>query len=102
MKEITVKVPSEVVKDIQTKDLKVQAMQSVITNLMEMHAMDESPAVLTSNVFITYQSMLVDAKREFELAKDKMINDVLDKSTQRKVTKWSLNYVEEELVYTIG
>ena len=102
LKEKEIKIPQEEVTDIQTKDFKVQSIQGVITQLIEMHALDENPVVLTSPVFNAYQEQLVKAKMEFESSKDALINKYLNADVQKKVARWTLNYGTCTLIYALS
>ncbi len=98
-KEIKVKLPEERVDAIQELDCAVQSRQAVLTNLFDMHALDNNTKVIDSPVVAKYQEQLTSAKMAFEKAKDAIINEFLDEETQKKVTSWSINYSTCELVY---
>lgn len=100
-KEIKVKLPEERVDALQTLDCKVQSLQAVLTNLFDMHALDNNTKVVSSPVVSAYTEKVAEAKVEFEKAKDAIINDFLDKETQKKVTTWSISYSDCELVYVV-
>lgn len=100
-KELTVKLPEERVNKLQALDCKVQSLQAVLTNLIDIHALDNNTKVVESPVIQEYTEKITNAKLEFEKAKDEIINEFLDKETQKKVTTWSINYSECELVYVV-
>ena len=102
LKEKEIIIAKDDVTDIQTKDFKVQTIQNVITQLMEMHALDENPVVLTSPVFMAYQDQLVKAKIDFESSKDVLVNKYLTPDVQKKVARWSLNYNTCTLTYALS
>lgn len=98
-KEIKIKLPEEKVDKIQELDCAVQAKQAVLTNLFDMHALDNNTKVIESPVVEKYQEQLTKAKVAFEKAKDAIINEFLDEETQKTVASWSINYSTCELVY---
>lgn len=98
-KEIKIKLPEERVNKIQELDCTVQAKQAVLTNLFDMHALDNNTKVIESTVVEKYQEQITAAKLAFEKAKDAIINEFLDEETQKTVTSWSINYSTCELVY---
>ena len=100
-KELTIKLPEERVDVIQTLDCKLQSLQAVLTNLIDMHSLDNNTKVVESPVIKAYTEQITSAKLEFERAKDAIINEFLDKETQKKVTTWSISYSECELVYVV-
>lgn len=100
-KELTIKLPEEVVDKIQTLDCKVQSLQAVLTNIIDTHSLDNNTKVIESPVIQAYTEQITAAKLEFERAKDAIINEFLDKETQKKVTTWSISYSECELVYVV-
>jgi hypothetical protein len=97
--ELRITLPEERVDELQALDCKVQALQAVLTNLIDMHSLDNNTKVVDSPVIAAYTDKITDAKLEFERAKDAIINDFLDKDIQSKVTTWSISYSECELIY---
>jgi hypothetical protein len=97
--EFKIALPEEKVDNLQALDCKVQALQSVLTNLIDMHSLDNNTKVVDSPVIAAYTEKITEAKLDFEHAKDAIINEFLDKDTQKKVTTWSINYSDCELVY---
>lgn len=100
MKEFKIEVPEEKVDKIQELDCKVQSMQTVLTNLFDMHALDTNTKFISSPMVQEYQKQIIDAQKEFEKAKDELVNEFIDEETQKKVTNWELNYSNCRLVYT--
>lgn len=98
-KEIKVKLPEEKVDAIQELDCALQSKQAVLTNLFDMHALDNNTKVIESPVVQKYQEQITKARLEFEKAKDAIINEFLDEATQKTVTSWSINYSTCELIY---
>ena len=98
-KEIKIKLPEDKVNHIQELDCAVQAKQAVLTNLLDMHALDNNTKVVESPIVEEYQKQITKARQEFEQAKDAIINETLDEETQKDVTTWSINYSTCELVY---
>lgn len=98
-KEIKIKLPAEKVDHIQELDCAVQAKQAVLTNLFDMHALDNNTKVIESPVVEKYQEQIAKARVAFEKAKDDIINEFIDEETQKTITSWSINYSTCELVY---
>ena len=92
MKEIKIQIPEEVVNSIQLKDLEAVSMQAVITNMLESHSLDADTRIIESPVFLGYQAKLVNVKKEFEQAKDKMIMNYVDKDVRNSIINWNLDY----------
>ena len=92
MKEIKIQIPEEVVNGIQLKDFEAASMQTVITNMLESHSLDADTRIIESPVFLGYQTRLVNVKKEFEQAKDKMILTYVEESLRKQVTNWNLDY----------
>ena len=92
MKEIKIQIPEEVVNGIQLKDFEAVSMQAVITNMLESHSLDADTRIIESPVFLGYQAKLVNVKKEFEQAKDKMILTYVEESLRKQVTNWNLDY----------
>lgn len=98
-KEIKVKIPEERVDKIQELDCILQSKQAVLTNLLDMHALDNNTKIIESPIVEKYQEQIALAKVAFDKAKDAIINDFLDEETQKTVTSWSINYSTCELIY---
>lgn len=98
-KEIKVKIPEDKVSKLQELDCALQTKQAILTNLFDMHALDNNTKVIDSPVVAKYQEQIAKAKLDFEKAKDAIINETLDEETQKTVTTWSINYSTSELVY---
>lgn len=96
-----INVEESIVNDIQTKDIAVQSMQDVLTNLLESHALDEKVSILESPLVNAYQVKIIEAKKAFEQAKDALVDKYIEPELQKKVTNWSLNYSKCELELTI-
>lgn len=92
MKEIKIQIPEDVVNGIQLKDFEAVSMQSVITGMLESHALDADDRIISSPVFVGYQARLAQVRREFEQAKDKMLVEFVDAETRATVMGWSLDY----------
>lgn len=101
MKEITKKIPEERVDVLQELDCKVRSMQAVLTNLLDMHALDNSTKIISSPIVTEYQKQITQAQREFEDAKDAIVNEFISEDVQKKVTTWSIKYSTCELVYVV-
>lgn len=100
MKEFKIEVPEEKVDKIQELDCKVQSMQTVLTNLFDMHALDTNTKFIDSPMVQAYQKQITDAQKAFDRAKDELVNEFIDEETQKKVTNWELSYNDCKLVYT--
>ena len=92
MKEIKIQIPEEVVNSIQLKDFEAVSMQAVITNMLESHSLDADTRIIESPVFLGYQARLVNVKKEFEQAKDKMIMEYVDENVRKSIINWNLDY----------
>lgn len=101
MKEVVISVDERIVSDVQLKDITVQSLQSIVMSFMEMHALDSKDTVLNSPVFLGMQKKVIDARRDFENAKDAMITQVVPEDTRKKVTSWNLAYNRCELILCV-
>ena len=87
--EKIIKVSTEDTNNVQTLDLKQQALENTIVSFVEMHALDETPAVQESPMMQRYEARYEDALMAFDTAKsaiaDKYIDDELHYFTWGKV-----------------
>lgn len=99
MTESKVKVPEDVVDDIQLKGAIVDSASDVVATFLEMHAMDTNTNAIDSPVFAGYERKLAAARQEWERAKSAMLESMLDESTRLALKSWNLDYNTCELTY---
>lgn len=94
----TIQIPEEVAKDIQEKDVTVQSLRTIISDLANNHGADVQDAISTSPVFMGLVKQLTAAKIEFDNAKNAMVLKYL-KPIDGSATNWNLDYGTRELRY---
>ena len=77
--------------DVQASDLEFSSMRDVICSLIETHAKDIQENITNSPIFSAVLKQAADAKYEWEIAKNKML-DAAFPDGHDLVTEWSLNY----------
>lgn len=92
------KVDAKVCKELQDKQVAAEALKSVISGLLETHAMDGSSAIVDSPVFQRYQEQYKERFAEFDAAKQKMYMESVPEDVRAHAANWSLDYASEELI----
>lgn len=100
-KEIKVKLTEEEVEALQELDCQVESMKAIMVNLIDMHSMDNNTKVIESPMVAAYQKKITQATKEFNSAKDAIVNKYIDNESQKKVTNWEVSYSTCELTYTM-
>lgn len=95
--EKIIKVSTEDTNNVQTLDLKQQALENTIVSFVEMHALDETPAVQESPMMQRYEARYEDALMAFDTAKSAIADKYIDDELQKICSKWSLEYNTCEL-----
>lgn len=95
--EKIIKVSTEDTNNVQTLDLRQQALENTIVSFVEMHALDETPAVQESPMMQRYEERYAEALTAFDTAKSELADKYISKEMQEVVAKWSLEYDSCEL-----
>lgn len=102
MRIIEIKIPQNVVDEIQRSSLEVNARQGVIDRYFEKHMNDEDSSALDSKPFMHFMSLLAEAETEFELAKNEITKNYIPEYLQNHNIEWNLDYSTSILTVIIN
>ena len=94
-----IKVDDELMNQLQRAHFDVQTRQSIITTLMENHAIDGNSSVLQSEAFSTYHKELELAFANLELLKSAITAEYIpDEAKAQNDARWEADFSSGELV----
>ncbi len=92
-----VKVNSELVNEVQSRDVEAQVSQEIILKVLDMNKLDNDTTLISSPIFKAYEKEAAQKKIAFERAKNTMFNSSVSEDIKAKAKSWNLNYFTEEL-----
>lgn len=91
------KVDENVCKELQEKQVAAEATKSVISGLLESHAMDNSGVIVDSPVFRRYEEQYAERFAAFDKAKQEMFEGTVPAELRARAVNWNLDYTSAEL-----
>lgn len=101
MKTVKIKLPQEVVNEVQRAGLEMSSRQGVVDRYFEKHMDDEDALAFGSKPFRHFMSLLAEAEAEFELAKEAITDEFMPEYLKNHECEWNLDYNTRIMTITI-